>query len=118
MVAHINTGRTTLVAGLLPLILWAPSSLAVAAADSRPSTLEIAAQRVSEAVATGEVIAAAKGTLKQQGDKVPPVRAACLSALEPRTVANRIGYPLAEDFSRDEFLALTRFLDTPEGKRI
>jgi len=82
------------------------------------AALERAAKRVSEAVATGEVIAAAKGTLKQQGDKVPPARAACLSALEPRSVANRIGYPLAEDFSRDEFLALTRFLDTPEGKRI
>lgn len=94
---------------------------AVAAADApgaHSAALERAAKRVSEAVATGEVIAAAKGTLKQQGDKVPPQRAACLSAMEPRTVANRIGYPLAEDFSREEFLALMRFLDTPEGKRI
>ncbi|NSX04771.1 energy transducer TonB [Cupriavidus gilardii] len=89
-----------------------------AVAEDRNAGLELAAKHVSEAVATGEVIAAAKGTLKQQGDKVPPQRAACLSAMEPRSVANRIGYPLAEDFSRDEFLALTRFLDTPEGKRI
>ncbi|MEZ7780279.1 energy transducer TonB [Cupriavidus gilardii] len=82
------------------------------------AALDLAAQRVAEAIATGEVIPAAKGTLKQQGDKVPPRRAACLSAMEPRTVANRIGYPLAEDFSREEFLALMRFLDTPEGQRI
>lgn len=91
---------------------------AAGAAGTDSAALELAAKRVSEAVATGEVIPAAKGTLKQQGDKVAPQRAACLSAMEPRTVANRIGYPLAEDFSREEFLALTRFLDTPEGKRI
>ncbi len=89
-----------------------------AVAEDRNAGLELAAKHVSGAVATGEVIAAAKGTLKQQGDKVPPQRAACLSAMEPRTVANRLGYPLAEDFSSEEFLALTRFLDTPEGKRI
>ncbi|WP_456282663.1 energy transducer TonB [Cupriavidus sp. JZ107] len=104
--------RTALTAVLLTL------AAQIAAADVKDDAFGVAVKRVSEAVATGEVIAAAKGTLKQQGDKVPPARAACLSALEPRTVANRIGYPLAEDFSRDEFLALTRFLDTPEGKRI
>ncbi len=89
-----------------------------AVADGTREGFHLAAQRVSEAVAAGEVIAAAKGTLKQQGDKVTPKRAACLSAMEPRTVANRIGYPLVEDFSKDEFLALTCFLDTPEGQRI
>ena len=103
------------------VVLMVAAGAAVAADAPNANSaaaLEQAAKRVSEAVATGEVIPAAKGTLKQQGDKVPPRRAACLSAMEPRTVANQIGYPLAEDFSKEEFLALMHFLDTPEGKRI
>ncbi len=108
----------TAAVALMVVARVASAADAAGAAGTDSAALELAAKRVSEAVATGEVIPAAKGTLKQQGDKVPPQRAACLSAMEPRTVANRIGYPLAEDFSKEEFLALTRFLDTPEGKRI
>lgn len=118
MVKAIDTGRTTLIAGALALLLWGPCSVGVVVPDSQSSSLETAAKRFSEAVATGEVIAAVNGTLKQQGDELPAQRAACLYAMEPGTVANRIGYPLAEDFSKDEILALTRFLDTPEGKRV
>ncbi len=108
----------TAAVALMVVARVASAADAAGAAGTDSAALELAAKRVSEAVATGEVIPAAKGTLKQQGDKVPPQRAACLSAMEPRTVANRLGYPLAEDFSKEEFLALTRFLDTPEGKRI
>ncbi|MBY4897507.1 energy transducer TonB [Cupriavidus sp. AU9028] len=112
----VATVTATLAAYATALAFAVPVGLA-GAQTSNPA-LEQAAQQVSEAVAVGEVIAAAQGTVRQQTASFTAQRAACVTALDARQVANRIGYPLAKDFSREEFVALADFLATAAGARI
>lgn len=92
------------------------ASAPVAAAS--PDAIERAAKRIAVAVATAEVIPAARGTLKQQGRDLAQPLNACIAALPVREVAAKLAYPLADDFTADEMIALARFLDTPTGSRI
>ncbi|PWK34144.1 hypothetical protein [Cupriavidus plantarum] len=87
-------------------------------AQPAPEAVERAALRVATVVADTELIPAARGTVRNPPPGAPVELSACLSSLPSKEVVAKIAYPIADDFTADELVALARFIDTPEGQRI